>query len=118
MDLSQVAATSRVLLEKRDMRAAGREHSSKRTLCSAPIVIGAGSPERAAVRHNRDDVAFGVKVVVVLVIGHRARRDSCAWLCVVNVPYQIQPGLCFVILSTVRRESVALPNAVSDDSAA
>jgi len=59
-----------------------------------------------------------MEVVVVLIVGHRAGRDGCAWLRVVDVANQEEPAVRLIILRTVGGQRVSLTDAVSNEATA
>jgi hypothetical protein len=97
------APASGVLLNQPNLRASESDHPRQRALGSTAIIVGARTAERAAIRHHRHDIALSVKVVVVLVVGHRSGIDGSARLGIVNVPNQVEQPLLSIILRTVSR---------------
>src|SRR5690242_1085768 len=70
-DVSRIrrpSATGGVLLHKGNVRTPGGEKALPGSRWRAAIIVSARSAQYAAIGHHRDDVSFGVKVIVILVI--------------------------------------------------
>ena len=85
---------------------------------SAAVVVGNRSAQDTAVGEHRHHIAFGMKVIVSLIVRHRVGRNRGSRLRIMNVADEIESPFRFVVFRAVGGQRIALANTVTHDSSA